>query len=92
MKSKNEIHIKINISDIVIKDVSEIELYKVFDKQQRNDTSVTPEVIIAVIAGSSLVVRQFIYSLFDYLKTKKNDVIIIKFFKDRFHIKKITHK
>lgn len=84
----NELHITLNFTDFHVEKKSKIKLYKIFNAQRSSISSVSPEVMIAVIAGSSLVIRQFIASLFDYLKSKEATVFRIEFTNKKYKLEK----
>lgn len=84
----NELHITLDFTDFHFEKNSQVKLYKIFNSQRSSISSVSPEVMIAVIAGGSLVIRQFIASLFDYLKSKEATVLRIEFSNKSYELKK----
>lgn len=74
MKNDNQkVHIEIHLSDLEsnLSSLGEnVEIYKL-TSGMRSCGSVEPEVIMAVVTGGSIVIRQFIISLFDYLKSRQ---------------------
>jgi hypothetical protein len=72
-ENSHPVHIEVCLSDIekyLEDETSHVEIYKIVSGQ-RSVGAETPEIIMAVIAGGGVVIRQFILSLFDYLKSRE---------------------
>lgn len=79
-----EIHLE-GIDSIIKSNSNDIEVYKQFHSH-RSEVSAAPEIIMAVIAGGSIVIRQLLLSLFEYLKSKENVILQIQIGKNKFYL------